>query len=69
MRYLINTHKMNAYRAGHVRLSARFNSKTAGRIWMKFGMDVGFEVLTAASMTMVVFWVVDRPDDGGIKDL
>jgi hypothetical protein len=40
--------------------------------------QVGFEVLTAVSMKMAVFWVVapcrlvevdDRPDDGGSKDL
>jgi hypothetical protein len=35
---------------------------------------VGFEVLTAVSMKMAVFWVVapcsaNRPDDGGSKDL
>jgi hypothetical protein len=36
---------------------------------------VGFEVLTAVSTKMAVFWVVapgspgDRPDDGGSKDL
>jgi hypothetical protein len=36
---------------------------------------VGFEVLTAVSMKIAVFWVVapcsqgDRPDDGGSKDL
>jgi hypothetical protein len=36
--------------------------------------SVGFEVLTAVSMKIAVFWVVascsrDRPDDGGSKDL
>jgi hypothetical protein len=30
--------------------------------------QVGFEVLTAVSMKIAVFWV-DRPDDGGSKDL
>jgi hypothetical protein len=36
---------------------------------------VGFEVLTAVSMKIAVFWVVapcslgNRPDDGGSKDL
>jgi hypothetical protein len=35
---------------------------------------VGFEVLTAVSTKMAVFWVVapcslNRPDDGGSKDL
>jgi hypothetical protein len=32
---------------------------------------VGFEVLTAVSMKIAVFWVVApyRPDDGGSKDL
>jgi hypothetical protein len=34
---------------------------------------VGFEVLTAVSMKIAVFWVIchqgDRPDDGGSKDL
>jgi hypothetical protein len=33
-------------------------------------MIVGFEVLTAVSMKMPVFWVVAiRPDDGSSKDL
>jgi hypothetical protein len=32
---------------------------------------VGFEVFTAVSMKVAVFWVVamSRPDDGGSKDL
>jgi hypothetical protein len=31
---------------------------------------VGFEVLTAVSTKIAVFWVGDhRPDDGGSKDL
>jgi hypothetical protein len=40
MHSLHNVHEMNTQRAGHVCLSAWFNSITAGRIWMKFGMDV-----------------------------
>jgi hypothetical protein len=36
-------------------------------------VSVGFEVLTAVSTKMTVFWVVapcsHRPDDGGSKDL
>jgi hypothetical protein len=39
-------------------------------------LDLGFEVFTAVSMKMAVFWVVApcslvhyRPDDGGSKDL
>jgi hypothetical protein len=37
-------------------------------------ITVGFEVLTAVSMKIAVFWVVapsspHRPDDGGSKDL
>jgi hypothetical protein len=43
-RSLHYVHEMNARRADHiclsVRLIARFNSRTVGRIWMKFGMDV-----------------------------
>jgi hypothetical protein len=31
---------MNAYRAGHVYLSAQLNSKTSTQIWVKFGMDI-----------------------------
>jgi hypothetical protein len=38
--FLHDVHEMNAYRAGHVCLSAWFNSRTARRIWMKFGMDI-----------------------------
>jgi hypothetical protein len=30
---------------------------------------VGFEVLTAVSMKIAVFWMSDRPDDGGSNDL
>jgi hypothetical protein len=33
-------HEMNAYWAAHVCLSALFNLRTAGRIWMKFGMEI-----------------------------
>jgi hypothetical protein len=44
MIYLHDVHEMNAKRAGRiclsVRLSAWFNSRAAGRILMKFGMDV-----------------------------
>jgi hypothetical protein len=44
MRYLHDANEMNAKRAGHVCLSVRLiawlNSRTARRIWMKFGMDV-----------------------------
>jgi hypothetical protein len=40
MRSLHDVHEMNAYRAGPIFLSAWFNSKIAGRIRMKFGMDV-----------------------------
>jgi hypothetical protein len=43
--------------------------------YMELGL-VGFEVLTAVSTKMAVFWVVapcsqgdHRPDDGGSKDL
>jgi hypothetical protein len=37
---LHEVHEMNTHRAGHVCLSAQLNSRTAGWIWMKFGMDV-----------------------------
>jgi hypothetical protein len=30
---------------------------------------VGFEVLTAVSMKIAVFWGTHRPDDGGSKHL
>jgi hypothetical protein len=40
MRSLHNVHEMNAYRADHVCLSSWFNSRTAGRIWIKFGTDI-----------------------------
>jgi hypothetical protein len=34
---------------GHVCLSVWFNSRTAGRIWMEFGMDVKPLVSTSKS--------------------
>jgi hypothetical protein len=44
MRSLNDVQKINAYKTGHaclsVCLSAWFNSRTAGRIWMKFCMDI-----------------------------
>jgi hypothetical protein len=44
-----------------------FLSKRPGIPYKLF--PVRFEVLTAVSMKIAVFWVGDRPDDGGSKDL
>jgi hypothetical protein len=37
--------------------------------WASEAYTVGFEVLTAVSMKIAVFWATHRPDDGGSKDL
>jgi hypothetical protein len=43
VRSLHCSHKIDAYGIGRVRLSACFNSRTAGRILMKFGKDMPLE--------------------------
>jgi hypothetical protein len=50
-------------------MKAGLCSKIKQRIFLSTILLLGFEVLTAVSMKIAVFWVVACPDDGGSKDL
>jgi hypothetical protein len=67
--YSTHGEMINSYKSLFENLKGRLFERTRH---VQNGKSVGFEVLTAVSVKMAVFWVVapcSRPDDGDSKDL